>query len=294
MERFSGIWVPMVTPFRQGGLDLDAAQRLACRLRDDGVAGLVLCGTTGEAATLAANEQRRLLHAVRGAVGEGLPIVFGLSGNDTAAVCTAARAFDSEALAGLLISAPYYTRPSQAGLRLHFEAVAASTRHDILLYNIPYRTGVNMEPATCRALATHPRIVAIKESSGGQLDQLGELIDTTPLRVLCGEDSLFYVAACLGAHGAIAASAHIRPDLWVRLFEYVQAGELAAARQVRAALLPLVRLLFAEPNPGPLKAALAMLGEMADEVRLPLLPAGEDLRDRLAEAMAALPSRSPS
>ncbi|WP_374349270.1 4-hydroxy-tetrahydrodipicolinate synthase [Chitinimonas sp.] len=287
MQQFSGIWIPLITPFRDGAVDLPAAQGLIETFHGSGIAGLVICGTTGEAATLSATEQRQLLAAAQEAAGPELPIMFGLAGNDTAAVCAAARALNDIDLAALLVSAPYYTRPSQAGLLRHFEQLAASTRHRIVLYNIPYRSGVNLGIDTCRALASHPQFVAIKESNGIQLDQLGELIDS-PLQVLCGEDSLAFVAGCLGADGAIAASAHLRPDLWVAMFQHLAAGRLAAARDIHRQLLPMVRLLFSEPNPAPLKAVLASEGMIRNELRLPMLPASAALEAQLQDCWQRL------
>lgn len=289
MSGFEGIWVPMVTPFKQGRLDIPAAQRLACRLRDDGISGLAVCATTGEAATLRASERRYLLDAVQDALEGSLPVLFGLAGSDTAALCEEAQALDADArLAGLLVSAPAYMRPPQEGVRRHFEAIAAATRHDIVLYNIPYRTGVEIEPATCRALAGHPRIKAIKQSHGERLGRLAELIETTPLKVLSGEDSLVYANACMGGHGAIAAGAHIEPALWVRMLRLVGQGDLHGARAIQRALMPMVKLLFSEPNPAPLKAVLAMQGLLRDEVRLPHLPASTGLRVQLAAELEKL------
>jgi 4-hydroxy-tetrahydrodipicolinate synthase len=191
------------------------------------------------------------------------------------------RELASEPVAGWLISAPYFTRPAQEGLRRHFETLAAATERPVLLYNVPYRSGVAIETATLLALARHPRIVAIKQSAGNDLDQLAALIDQTPLQVLSGEDALIFTCACLGGHGAISAVAHIRPDLYRRMLNHVRAGELDAARRLHYALLPWVRLLFSEPNPAAIKAALAMMGLIPDGLRLPLVAASPELRQGL-------------
>lgn len=287
MQDFQGIWVPMVTPFRNGAIDLAAASRLAAHLVHSGAEGLALFGTTGEPATLSSNEQEQVLAAVREAVGPSCPILYGLCGNDTSAVAAAARRVDELGVAGLLVTTPYYVRPAQEGIRAHFAAVAAACSLPLVIYNIPYRTGVNIEPATLKALSDNPRFVAIKEC-GGNLEQLTFLINETPLQVLTGEDHLAFITSCLGGAGAIAAAAHIRPDLYVRMRRLIQAGDLAAARQIDQGLRPLIRALFAEPNPAPVKAALAMQGLISDELRLPMTPASAACREALAAPLAAV------
>ena len=286
--QFEGLWIPMVTPFRNGEVDLPAAARLARHLVDAGVDGLIVCGTTGEPATQSDAEQASLLTCVLDAVGDRCPVVFGLAGYDTVSVAAAARRYSEFAIAGFLVSAPYYVRPSQEGIRQHFEAIAAATDKPILLYNIPYRTGVNIDVATCRALAANPQFVAIKESGNGNMNQLMDLIHDTPLSVLSGEDNLIFTVATLGGQGAISAAAHIRPDLYVAMLDHLRRGEIELAREIHYRLLPLIRLLFSEPNPAPVKAALAIQGLLQDELRLPMLPASEACRAQLREALAKL------
>lgn len=282
---FQGIWIPLITPFRGDAVDLAALQRLTEHLLKQGVDGLVVCGTTGEPATLSDEEQRRVLAAVLEVAPPRTPVVFGLAGNDTAAMRARLRTFEREPVAGWLVGVPYYTRPSQLGIRRHFETLADATGKPLLLYNIPYRCGVAMETGTLKLLARHPRIAGIKQSAGHDLDQLSALIDETPLRVLSGEDALIFVCGCLGGDGAIAAAAHIRPDLYRRLWALVRAGELAEARRLHHALLPWIRLLFSEPNPAPVKAALAMTGLITDGLRLPMTPVSAELRRRLEQAL---------
>lgn len=287
MKSIHGIWVPLVTPFRQGQIDLDAAQRLASHLVAKGVHGLVVCGTTGEAISLDESEQQALLDAVLVAVGSDYPVMMGLGGSDTRSVAAQARRYDEHNIAGFLVAAPSYVRPSQEGLLRHFEAIAQNTCHDIVLYNIPYRTGVNIDLPTLQELARNPRFVAIKEC-GGNINQLIDFINETPLIVLGGEDALILPTLCLGGRGAIAAAAHIRPDLFVALYERVQSGDFAEARAIFKLLLPLIRTLFSEPNPGPLKAALARDGWIEDELRLPMTTCTAACRNRLAQIMESL------
>lgn len=284
---FQGIWVPLVTPFHDGEIDLEAAQRLAVDMVAGGVHGLVVCGTTGEAAMLGEREQTMLLDAVLQAVGPNVPVVMGIGGSDTRAVCASVRRYNDHPLAGLLISAPAYVRPSQLGMLLHFQALSRATDHSIVLYNVPARTGVNLEPATVAELSRDTRFVAIKEASGNLL-QITDLLLNTRLDVLSGEDTLLLDTLRLGGHGAMSAAAHIRPDLYVQLYKLVKDGQLPAAQALFKCLLPVIRLLFAEPNPAPVKAALAMQGKISDELRLPMTamtPAG---KKRLAAALQEL------
>ncbi|MET3133378.1 4-hydroxy-tetrahydrodipicolinate synthase [Oxalobacteraceae bacterium GrIS 1.11] len=284
---FQGIWVPMVTPFRDGELDLDAATRLAGELAASGIAGLVVCGTTGEAAMLCEREQAALLAAVLQAVGPHFPVVMGVGGSDTRAVARRVESLNDQPLAGLLIAAPAYVRPSQQGILLHYQAISARTDHSIILYNVPARTGVNIEPATVAELSRDSRFVAIKEA-GGNMPQITDLLLNTRLDVLSGDDALLLATLCLGGHGAISAAAHLRPDLYVQLHELVKEGRIAAAQELFKSLLPMIRLLFAEPNPGPLKAALALQGVLRDELRLPMTPMSAAGKASLAAALEQL------
>jgi len=287
MFKFEGIWVPLVTPFMpspEQHIDLRAAQQLAVHMVDSGVQGLVVGGTTGEAATLSPDEQTRLLAAIIEAVEGRCPIVMGIGGSDTRALAARVALLNSYDLAGYLISAPAYVRPSQVGIRRHFQAIATETERPIILYNIPARTGVNMTLATVELIARNPQFVAIKES-GGDVLQLTELIENTTLQVLCGDDTLMLTTLLLGGHGAVSAAAHIRPDLYVHLYDLMQAGEVAQARAIFDSLLPLIRILFSEPNPGPVKAALALQNRIHEELRLPMTAMSEAGKRRLEIAL---------
>jgi len=284
-----GIWVPIVTPFTADGEAIDhaALARLARHLADRGVAGLVAGATTGEGCSLSAAEQHAVFDTLRRELGAHYPLLAGISLPDTRSASGAARAFAAAGADGLLVTTPPYLRPDQDGLRRHFETVAEAADLPLVIYNIPYRSGVCVELETLQALARDARIVGIKEC-GASVDRLMRLIHDTPLRVMIGEDSQCFAALCLGAHGAIAAAAHLRPELWVRLFERVRASELAAARQLAAGLQPLIRALFAEPNPAPVKALLARTGFGNATPRLPLTPASAACVHAAAQALAAL------
>lgn len=282
-----GIWVPLVTPMHHGEIDLSRLQVLADGLIGRGVHGLVVCGTTGEAPQLDLAEQSAALAAVLETAHKRCPVLLGIGGSDTYAAASRVLQFDDMELAGYLVSTPAYVRPSQEGLVRHFETIAESTERPIVLYNVPARTGVNLELATARRLAERPQFAAIKEA-GGSLRQMADLVQHTPLAMLCGDDALLFSALCHGGHGAISASAHIRPDLYVRLYELVRAQRLDEARDLFARLLPMIRLLFSEPNPAPLKAALSMQGLMRDELRLPMTPTTAECKARLAAALETL------
>ena len=173
-----------------------------------------------------------------------------------------------------------YIRPSQQGLILHFQALAEVTERPIILYDIPVRTGVELELSTVLTLAVNPQFVAIKKCGGHSL-QVAELINQTSLNVLSGDDASLFTTLCLGGQGTISAAAHIRPDLFIQVFQLVQGGQIEQARTVFNALLPLIKLLFSEPNPSPVKAALALQGHIQEELWLPMLPMTTEGKNKL-------------
>jgi 4-hydroxy-tetrahydrodipicolinate synthase len=292
LQPFEGIWVPIITPFRDGCVDFEALQRLASDLVNSGIRGLVVCGTTGEACHLDDKEQAAVLSAVLEAVGPGYPVVMGISGSDTRAVTRKVRDFSEYDIAGFLVSAPCYVRPSQEGILLHFRACASATDRPIILYNVPARSGVNIDLSTVIALSADPQFVAMKESSGN-IAQLEDTINQTPLKVLSGDDTLILTTLCFGGHGAIAAAAHIRPDLYVHMYKLVRAGQLEQARAVFNRLLPLIRLLFSEPNPAPVKAVLALQGRVREELRLPMNSVSKTCKAKLAVALGQVMAIPP-
>jgi 4-hydroxy-tetrahydrodipicolinate synthase len=285
---FRGIWIPLITPFRHGEVDQAALRRLVRHYRESGVHGLVACGSTGEAAALDAREQLLVLDTILDEAA-GLPVAMGLSGNHLNHAVARVREYAERPLAGVLASAPAYVRPAQDGLRAWFETLAEASRVPLVLYDIPYRTGATLETATLLALAAHPNIVAIKDC-GGSLDKTIALIADGRLAVMAGEDLQALTTLGLGGAGAIIATAHVRPDLYVAMFDAAEAGRWAEARGIFHALAPLIRLLYAHPNPGPVKAVLAALHGCEDTPRAPMTAPGAELRAALAAAVAALPS----
>ena len=283
---FSGLWIPLVTPFRDGAVDHAALAALTRRLANDGVAGFVVCGSTGEAAALDEAEQLASLDTVQAAAA-GLPIVMGLSGYHLGKTTAWARKLSERPLAGLLVPAPHYIRPSQAGLLEWFRAIADASAVPVLIYDIPYRTGASLARETLLALAAHPRIHGIKDC-GGDMAKTRALIADGRLQVLSGEDHQIFGTVAEGGVGAIAASGHVQTKRFVQVLRLLAGNRLAEARAEWQALQPLIEMLFAEANPGPVKALLAHDGSMRDELRSPMTRASEGLRERLVALDARL------
>jgi len=285
-QEFSGIWVPVVTPFASdGAVDADALAALVRHLVDAGIHGLVVCGTTGEAATLDDDEKTRVLATVTGVCGD-VPVVMGVSGVSPLDVAKQCRQWSAHRVAGFLVPPPYYVRPSQQGVIDFYAHVAqAAAPHAVLVYDIPYRTSVELTLSTLRTLAQIPGIRAIKDC-GGDARKTQALIGDGQLSVLAGEDHQIFTTLCLGGSGAIAASAHLHPQRFVALYEALRAGRLVEARALHHALAPLVKALFAEPNPGPLKAVLAANGHIGPTMRAPMMPAGVDVVRAVQRAYA--------
>jgi 4-hydroxy-tetrahydrodipicolinate synthase len=284
--RFDGLWLPMVTPLRQGRIDLPAAQRLARHYRDAGIAGLVLFGSTGEGNLLTLTEKIEMIQAIRDD-GQALPIMIGAGGVDTGGVAAAIRRLDAVHPAGYLVPPPYYLCPSQAGIIWHYRQITWATERPLVLYNVPKRTGVQMTVETMETLARCPTIVAVKECNPAVLHTLRQ---RGRILALCGEDKALLAHFCAGGTGAIPASAHIRPELFVRMMQLARAGREDEARGLFDALSPIIRLLFSEPNPAPVKKALALQGWIGDELRMPLTPASQALATRLQRAMTRMPA----
>jgi len=283
---FSGLWIPLVTPFRDSAVDHAALTALTRRLAGDGVAGFVVCGSTGEAAALDEAEQLASLDTVQAAAG-GLPIVMGLSGYHLGKTTAWVRKLSERPLAGLLVPAPHYIRPSQAGLLEWFRAIADASAVPVLIYDIPYRTGASLSRETLLTLAAHPRIHGIKDC-GGDMAKTRALIADGRLQVLSGEDHQIFGTVAEGGVGAIAASGHVQTRRFVQVLRLLADNRLAEARAEWQALQPLIEMLFTEANPGPVKALLAHDGSMRDELRSPMTRASDGLRERLVALDARL------
>jgi 4-hydroxy-tetrahydrodipicolinate synthase len=283
---FSGVWIPIVTPFREKQVDHAALAALVRRLAGDGVAGFVVCATTGEAPLLSDAERVDVLGTVK--ANTALPSIMGASGTTVDEVLRRVDAAMRHAPTAFMVTPPPYLRPSQAALQAFFTAIADALPAPLVVYDIPARTGVRIELDTLLALAQHPRIVALKDC-GGRVEQTEALIADGRLQVLCGNDDEWFSTRCLGGAGAIAATAHIRTDLFVAFDRALARGDLATARALWRRLKPLATGVFDEPSPGPVKALLAAQGECANELRAPMTTASAGLAKRLAALVAQLP-----
>ncbi|CAN7732275.1 4-hydroxy-tetrahydrodipicolinate synthase [Caballeronia sp. LjRoot31] len=279
MSIFSGIWIPLVTPFSNGRVDHDALRNLVKSYIEAKVAGFVALGTTGEPSSLDHAEQVQVLATILNEA-KNLPVVVGLAGNNAMELRERAFRLNEFPIAGLLVPAPYYVRPSQIGLTNHFTSLADTSKTPLIVYDIPYRTGVRLDIATLLTLAGHPNIHAIKDCAGSLETTLALILDGR-LSVLAGEDMNMFSTLCLGGHGAIAASAHVRAADFVAVYNDIKAGRLDEARAQFHRLVPLIEALVSEPNPAPVKCALEVLGMIRQELRAPMTQATDRLRNQL-------------
>ncbi len=274
----------MVTPFdREGQLAYAQAQRLASALLDSGSDGLVVGGTTGEAPTLNHDEKLRLFAAVKEAVGGRGAVLAGTGTNNTAASIELSQEAERAGVDGLLLTAPYYNKPTQEGLYRHFEAIARATRLPCVLYNIPSRTGVNMTADTTLRLSRVPNIVGVKEASG-DLAQIAGIIDDAgdEFRVWSGDDAMTLPVLALGGYGVIAVVSHLTGAQMHRMIDDYLAGRTAEAARAHRRLLPLMQVLMtAASNPSPLKYALDQIGFSVGAPRLPLVEPEEEAAERI-------------
>lgn len=287
-SRLHGIWLPLVTPFRDGDLDESSLRRLIRHYATQPVCGLILAATTGEGLTLDAEETQRLVSIAADALGGKLPAYLGLSGSDTRKLTAALERTSDWPVDGYLIACPYYSRPSQEGLFRHFATLARDSDKPIIVYNIPYRTGVNMSNETMLRLAQLPNIAGVKDCCADQA-QTFDLLRARPptFAVMTGEDALFHGALTQGADGGILASAHIETRLFARVHDAVQADSAGSALKLWRELVDLPRLLFAEPSPAPIKHWLWRAGLLdSPEVRLPMTEISASLAARIDAEIA--------
>ncbi|MFM0341253.1 4-hydroxy-tetrahydrodipicolinate synthase family protein [Paraburkholderia fungorum] len=277
---FSGIWLPIVTPLRNGEVDIDALQRLAEYYLHTDISGFVALSTTGEAALLQESERLAVLQALTDVIGSRLPMLIGVGGSDTRDVLRDIQRYERWDCAGYLVSAPSYVCPDQAGVQWHFEQVAHATERPIVLYDVPHRTGVAIAPDTVARLLECSNIVAIKECVKEHFTKLRGL----PINVLCGTDEVLDDCLNHGGAGGILASAHVCADLLVAVQEMIRTHRDMEARNLFASLLPVLRLLFAAPNPAAIKALLAFDHVLTDETRMPITRASAQLVERLSTA----------
>jgi 4-hydroxy-tetrahydrodipicolinate synthase len=274
MKEIRGVITAMATPFDEAGaVDLDAARRLATHLLEHGSHGLVVAGTTGECPTLTDEEEVELLRAVRAEVGEEPLLVCGTGTNDTRHSRELTKMAAEAGADASLVVAPYYNKPNRAGLRAHFESVAEAVPElPMVMYNIPSRVVINMEPDLLAELATVENIVAVKQANDEQLGPIDGL------EILAGNDNTFLRVLEFGGAGGITVASHIAGERMREMWDAALGGDLDRAREIDAELTPLYEGLAVTTNPIPLKAALGMLGLAPDRLRLPLVPADAEQR----------------
>jgi 4-hydroxy-tetrahydrodipicolinate synthase len=279
MKDFRGTGVAMVTPFKADkSIDFNALEILTEHLIAGGVDYLVVQGTTGESATLTHSEKQDVLSAVVAKNAGRLPIVWGHGGNNTQALIDGFNDFDLTGVDAVLAASPYYNKPTQAGIIAHYNAYADASPKPVILYNVPGRTSSNMLAETTLSLAEHSNIIAVKEASGN-LDSVGQIIKnkTPKFLVLSGDDPLIIPHMALGGDGIISVIANAFPREFSSIAKSCFTGDYNEARKTHYLLVDLIYLLFAEGNPGGVKAACHILGLMENELRLPLVPVSKEL-----------------
>lgn len=287
---FQGTMTALVTPLHDGALDEDALRRLVAQQLAGGVDVLVPCGTTGEGATLTPDESVRVIRiCVEEARGRA-PVVAGTGSNSTQATIENTRRAKEAGAQGALVVTPYYNKPQQEGLFRHFEAVAKAGGLPVILYNVPSRTSVDLLAETVGRLSKVPGIVGIKEASGSIVRSLEvlEAVEGRPFDLLSGDDGFTLPVLAVGGDGVISVASNVVPERVSAIVRRFKAGDLKGAQEAQLALNALIRALFVETNPAPIKAAMALRGYMRDEVRLPLVSASEATRAKLKAALDAL------
>ena len=289
-RQWTGVGTALVTPFtKNGAIDETVVRRLVARQIEGGVQFLVPCGTTGESPTLTRDEHLRVVALVVQEAAGRVPVLAGAGGYNTHEVAELARACEAIGADGILSVTPYYNKPTQVGLIRHYETIAAATSLPIVLYNVPGRTGCNIEPKTVARLASVQNIVAVKEASGN-MTQICEVCRLVPddFIVLSGDDAMTLPMMAVGAEGVISVVSNVSPEAMASMVQAAQRGDFDAARKTHARLLPLMLVSFVESNPIPVKAAMAMMGLLEENYRLPMVPPSDASRARISEVLNAL------
>jgi len=284
---FSGSMVALVTPFKNGEVDWPSLEGLVEFHLQSGTHGIVPCGTTGESATLSHQEHDEVIKAVIKAVNKRVPVIAGTGSNSTAEAVRLTREAEKSGADGALMISPYYNRPTQEGIYQHYKKVASEVGIPIIIYNIPGRTGSKIEPETLARLSEIKNIAGVKEATGS-VDQAIDVIRLCGerLAIYSGEDSLIFSLMALGGKGVISTVANIAPKETAQLADACLKGNWEKGRDWQFKLMPLIRAVFIETNPVPIKTALSLMGKCTGELRLPLTPMGEGNLKKLREAMA--------
>jgi 4-hydroxy-tetrahydrodipicolinate synthase len=296
MPTFTGVGTALVTPFTaSGALDERAVRRLGRRQIDAGIHFLVPCGTTGENPTLSDEERVRIVEILVDEAGGKTPVLAGAGGYDTREVIHLAGLMKRAGAVGLLSVTPYYNKPTQEGLYQHYRAIADSTDLPIVVYNVPGRTGVNVEPSTLARLGAIPNIVGVKEASGN-IGQICEVCRVVPsdFTVLSGDDAVTLPLMSVGGRGVISVVSNEAPAEMVRLVDAAARGDYAGAREIHTRILPLMQVNFVESNPVPVKAAMAAMGLLEETYRLPMCSPTAASREKILRVLRDLQLLKPA
>jgi 4-hydroxy-tetrahydrodipicolinate synthase len=289
-QAFTGCGTALVTPFtRSGALDEAGVRRLARRQIDGGIHFLVPCGTTGETPTLSVDERLRVVEIVVAEAKGRVPVLAGAGGYNTHEVIEAAQQMARAGADGILSVAPYYNKPTPEGLYQHYKAIADAVPLPVIVYNVPGRTGVNVDVATIARLSGVPNIVGVKEASGN-MTQMCEICGAVPddFLVLSGDDVLTLPVMSVGGRGIVSVASNEVPAEMSRMVEAAEAGDFHTARRLHRELLPLMQVNFIESSPIPVKAAMAMMGLVEEVFRLPLVSPRPSSRERIAQVLRDL------
>lgn len=287
---FTGCGTALVTPFkRDGSLDEAGISRLARRQIDAGIHFLVPCGTTGESPTLSNDEHQRVVELVVAEARGRVPVLAGAGGYDTREVIHSAQQMQRAGADGILSVTPYYNKPTREGLFQHYRALAESGPLPIIVYNVPGRTGTNLDPPTLARLSTIPNIVGVKEASGN-MTQMCEVCNVVPedFIVLSGDDVLTLPLMAVGGKGIISVASNALPGEMARMVEHAESNDFERARQLHRRLLPFMQVNFIESNPVPIKSAMALLGLLEEIYRLPMVPPEPASKARIAAVLQSV------
>jgi 4-hydroxy-tetrahydrodipicolinate synthase len=287
---FTGLGTALITPFtRDGSVDEAAVRRLVRRQVEAGVHFVSPCGTTGEAPTLSHHEKLRIVELVIDEVAGRVPVLPGAGGYDTREIIELTRDLEKLGADGILSVTPYYNKPTPEGLYQHYRAIAGSTRLPIMLYNVPGRTGVNLDVKTVVRLSEIPNIVAVKEASANVI-QMCEIYASCgeDFLLLGGDDPLTVAVMAIGGRGIVSVASNAMPAEMAQIVELCEKNDFAGARKLHTWLLPFIQVNFVEANPIPVKAAMAAMGLIEESYRLPLVPPSDGARDRIMRVLQDL------
>lgn len=285
--QLTGVWLPVITPFKDDKIDYKSYKRLINHYKTTGISGFIPLGTTGEIPVLKDYEFEEMIEKTLEYNEEKLPVYIGVGGNYTAKVVEKLKIAEKYNIQGILSVCPYYNKPNQEGIYHHFKNIADETDLNIIIYNIPYRTGVNIENDTIYKLAEINNITGLKDACGDMKQTMALLMNPPKdFSILTGEDIFFYLTLTMGGQGGILASSHLKTELFVDVYNKVKENDTKGAMETWKQLYEFIPLLFKEPNPAPVKYCLKKLGLLdSAEVRLPLMEASKELVTKLDNAL---------